>query len=198
MLLTSCTHTGYTPKDCDLIFQVAEATDFSRAITDATAQSDVTKFDHVGMIVTENKEVFVLEATSRKGVVLTPFQEFVAKSDAGYIIKRVKKPLDTKKIISNAKSHLGKAYDWSFRPNNNKLYCSELIYESFTDENDQPIFHAQPMNFRDANGDIPTFWIDLFQKLGEQIPEGVMGTNPNDLSKEKSLVEVWIYLPQTL
>ena len=53
------------------------------------------------------------------------------------------------------------------------------------------LFAPPPMNFRDAEGNLPDFWVTLFQKLDEDIPEGLPGTNPNDLSKESSLVEIW-------
>ena len=47
------------------------------------------------------------------------------------------------------------------------------------------------MNFRAADGHMPAFWTELFDRLGEPIPEGIPGTNPNDLAKEPVLQEVW-------
>lgn len=49
------------------------------------------------------------------------------------------------------------------------------------------------MRFRDADGNLPQFWVDLFAKLGETVPEGVPGTNPNDLSQDPQLVQVHRY-----
>lgn len=49
------------------------------------------------------------------------------------------------------------------------------------------------MSFRDAEGQMPAFWVELFAKLGETVPEGVPGTNPNDLSRDEQLVEVHRY-----
>ena len=93
--------------------------------------------------------------------------------------------------LARAESHLGEAYDWSFLPDNGKMYCSELVYESYRLKDGRALFSARPMNFRDAEGNLPDFWDTLFQELGEDIPEGLPGTNPNDLSKESSLVEIW-------
>lgn len=191
MVTTSCTHHQYKPQDCDLIFQVAETTEYSKAITDATAQKDVLKFDHVGMIILEHDLPCVLEATNKGGVSIISLEDFIKKSDAGYIIKRVKAQFAAEAVIEAGKSHLGEPYDWSFRPNNGKMYCSELIYEIFIGPDGKHVFQARPMNFRNEKGEMPQFWIDLFQRLGEEIPEGVLGTNPNDLSKETILQEVY-------
>ena len=190
--MSSCSQKGYQPQDCDLIFQVSEATDFSKAITDATAQNDDLKFDHVAMIFIENGMTNIIEASAKHGVSIKPYQTFLKELPAGFIIKRIKNiNFSPTEVIKHAKSHLGEPYDWSYLPDNGKMYCSELVYESFINNNGEHLFHAKPMNFRNNNGEMPQFWIDLFQKLGEQIPEGVIGTNPNDLSKEKILVEVY-------
>lgn len=175
----SCKEEGYHPQDCDLIFQIAETTDFSKAITDATAQHDMIKIDHVAMVIIEDGKPHVIEASGKDGVILVPLENFLKKMPAGYIVKRVKAKISSLKVINNAKQHLGEPYDWSYLPNNGKMYCSELIYESFVDDKGQRIFHARPMNFRNEKGEMPQFWIDLFKKLGEDIPEGVLGTNPD-------------------
>ena len=176
----SCTKETYHPQDCDLIFQVAEATDFSKAITDATAHKDVVKFDHVAMVVIDNRQTYVIEASAKNGVSMVLFDDFVRQLPAGFIVKRVKGKIKTKQIIEKAKSHLGEPYDWSYLPDNGKMYCSDLIYESFVNAEGNRMFQAKPMNFRDSNGQMPQFWTDLFAKLGEEIPEGVLGTNPNE------------------
>ena len=70
------------------------------------------------------------------------------------------------------------------------MYCSELIYESYRDFDGNRIFQARPMNFRDPDGNLPTFWEELFAKLNMEVPEGVEGTNPNDLSKDPRLQDI--------
>ena len=194
--LCNCSSDSYQPQDCDLIFQIAGTTNFSKAITDATAHRDNVKLDHVGLIFTENDTTKVIEASAKHGVEITTLKEFIGKAVAGYVIKRASVAFASSDIIQRAKTHLGKPYDWSFRPDNGKMYCSELIYECFRNLKGERIFHAQPMNFRDENGNMPQFWTDMFQNLGETIPEGVDGTNPNDLSKEAVLEEVFRFIPE--
>ena len=40
---------------------------------------------------------------------------------------------------------------------------------------------------------LPKLWADLFDRLGEPVPEGLPGTNPNDMAQEELLEEVHRY-----
>lgn len=71
------------------------------------------------------------------------------------------------------------------------MYCSELVYESFLTDDYRHIFTANPMSFRDKDGQIPEFWGRLFSELGEPVPEGVPGTNPNDMAHDTIVKEVY-------
>jgi hypothetical protein len=70
------------------------------------------------------------------------------------------------------------------------MYCSELVYESYLNDKGQHLFDASPMSFRDSEGNLPQFWIDLYGRLGEEVPEGVDGTNPTEMSQSPILIEV--------
>lgn len=185
----------FLPESGDLLFLVAGDTDFSSAITDATAQGVSLKFDHAALAErTSDGACYVLEASSEHGVVRTSWKEFLgtaAKVNGrpGVVVKSVKGGYPVAAALARAKSHLGEAYDWSYLPDNGKMYCTELLYECCRSADGTPIFSAKPMNFRDANGELPQFWIDLFRKLGEEVPEGVPGTNPNDMANEPILIE---------
>ena len=79
------------------------------------------------------------------------------------------------------------------RTDNGQLYCSELVWESYLAPDGSRLFPARPMNFRAADGTMPQFWVDLFAKLGEEIPEGIPGTNPNDMAHDPQLKEIARY-----
>ena len=49
------------------------------------------------------------------------------------------------------------------------------------------LFPSKPMNWRDAEGNLPKYWVQHFKKLGVPVPEGVPGTNPTDLSRSPIL-----------
>lgn len=190
LTLTSCTDKGNNVlRSGDLVFQVSAGSEMGEAITDATANSDSISYDHVGIVFIENGKTFVIEATPEQGVVLTAWEDFTEQADG--VVMRLLQPFDVEKTIARAKSHLGEAYDWSYLPDNGKIYCSELVYESYRAADGKPLFTARPMNFRNADGEMPAFWTDLFSRLGEPIPEGLPGTNPNDMAREASL-EVYI------
>lgn len=126
----------------------------------------------------------------------TDWNEFISSSPLingkpGVVAMRVCEDFDADSAVTRALGHLGEVYDWSYRPDNGKMYCSELVYESFRKKDGSPLFKARQMNFRDADGNMPAFWTSLFDKIGEPVPEGVPGTNPNDMSKEDVLREVY-------
>ncbi len=195
-LLSACTNSGYTPRNGDLLFKVAGDSAPSKAIADATAWHDSVKFSHVAIVATENGKPYVIEATGKKGVTRTEWDDFMASAPrigekAGVVVMRVTADFSAEDAVERAEGHLGEEYDWSYCPDNGKMYCSELVYESFRKADGTPLFTAKPMNFRDSKGDMPRFWVELFEKLNEPIPEGVEGTNPNDMSKEPILKEVY-------
>ncbi|MCR4680245.1 MAG: hypothetical protein K5636_01360 [Bacteroidales bacterium] len=49
------------------------------------------------------------------------------------------------------------------------------------------IFPSKPINWRDAEGNLPEYWIKHFEELGLSVPEGIPGTNPTDMSRSPLL-----------
>lgn len=94
-----------------------------------------------------------------------------------------------KPALKNAQKYINMDYDYEYLPNNNKMYCSELIYLIFKEANKgDPIFEAKPMTFKvyDKDTDSSYFhplWIKHYKKLNIPIPEGEIGTNPADMAK---------------
>ena len=184
------------------IFQVGIAGGMTEAIADATGGESDLSFTHVGIITVEPDGIYVLEAKSEPGVTMTPLQKFLDSSATiegrpAAAIARITLPerreLATR-AIGEAKKYLGQPYDDSFLPHNGKMYCSELVWECYlTGPKSEHLFTARPMNFRTADGRLPQFWIDHFAAMDEPIPEGVPGTNPQDMSREKFLKIVYRY-----
>ena len=186
----------FTPLSGDLLFCVAEQSAMSAAIVDATSSGDNTQFDHVAIFATIDDKTMVIEAAPKDGVVCRDWESFRKESKNGIVVKRIDCDINIPAAINRAMALVGQQYDWSYLPDNGKTYCSELVYYSFLDNDGKPVFTAKPMSFRDADGDMPQFWIVLFNKLGEPVPEGVPGTNPNDMAKEKILTEIYRYPKQ--
>ena len=85
---------------------------------------------------------------------------------------------------------VGLPYDVHFLPENGAYYCTELVYDSYLQEDGTPIFHAAPMNFRNTAGEMPRYWEQLFARIGQSVPQGVPGTNPQAMSEEPTLRSV--------
>lgn len=186
----------YIPQNGDLLFVTKSQSDFSEAISIATATNDYMPFVHVAIISIDHGQPRVIEASDHNGVVNVPLSEFIASASLvngrpGIVVKRVVSGCSPEAAAKRAHSFIGLPYDWSFLPDNNKIYCSELVYECFLNDAGEHVFNTLPMNFRDATGKIPDFWVELFKKTGENIPEGIAGTNPNDMSTAEFLVEIY-------
>lgn len=190
---------GYIPCRGDLVFTTStDESPHTDAIAGATAtdRSAVT-FTHVGILDIQDGEPCVIEATSKTdGVTFTPWSEFISMAGRvsgrpGIVIKRIIGSYDIETAVENARKQQGVPYDWAYMPDNGKFYCSELVYECYRKSDGKPLFTAKPMNFRTPDGKMPEFWTNLFKKLGQPIPEGVPGTNPNDMSMSPVLEEVY-------
>lgn len=202
-MLTSCQHT--TDPDAlplqagDILMQVAAPSPFVDAIVASSAQADTLQFAHCGMLVSlDSDSLVVLEATTPGGVKYTSIDEFLAQSDSigdkpAVIAMRVvpEAGLDLDATVARATARLGQDYDWSFRPDNGKTYCSELLQTSYVDVNGNRLFDTIPLNFRDVDGVTVPFWIELYNKLGEEIPQDVPGTSPTSIARSSCLQKVY-------
>nr|WP_290016064.1 YiiX/YebB-like N1pC/P60 family cysteine hydrolase [uncultured Alistipes sp.] len=194
--LSACARSGQPLRTGDLLFQAGRESAMGGAIKAATGNDCELQFTHVGIAVISSRADSVLEATSDGGVRMTVLSDFLNKSARlngrpVVVAKRLKDTAGIAAAVARARTFLGQPYDYSFRPDNGKLYCSELVWESYLAPDGRRLFPAQPMNFRAADGSMPPFWNELFAKLGEEIPEGLPGTNPNDMSRDTSLTEVF-------
>ena len=181
-------------KEGDLLFQDSDCGPFCDAIEKVTFGINNSKFSHIGLVVkNKNEELVVLEAIS-KGVIITPLESFINRSfdhenNPKVIVGRLKPEHAhlQNAAVAAASNRIGKLYDEVFDINNDKFYCSELIYFAFKEANNgQPVFQLQPMTFNDPDTGKPfQVWVDYYEKLGVQIPEGEPGLNPGGISRSK-------------
>ena len=97
-------------------------------------------------------------------------------------------------FIVNAKKALGEPYDVAFLPDNGARYCSELVRDSYRLADGTYLFDEEPMNFKNAEGEMPVYWEQLFALLGMPVPQGVPGTNPQGMCASPLLETVEINL----
>ena len=111
------------------------------------------------------------------GLVATSCQTYSLKSG----------DLHSKQSIANAKHYLGRPYDRLYLPDNDAIYCSELVQFSFVNKHGKRLFAPIPMSFHDASGRITDYWIQFYAKHNMEVPEGEPGTNPGELSQRKEI-----------
>ena len=186
---------AYQPQEGDFLFQDLDCGPTCDAIEAVTWGVDSVKFSHIGFVVNDGGEWKVLEAIS-KGVVLTPIDEFLNRSfDANgnpkVWVGRLKSEYNklVEKSIETIPEYLGMEYDDEFIYNNDKYYCSELIYDIFKNANNgKPVFNLEPMTFKSLkSGEYFPVWIDYYKKLDFPIPQDSLGINPAGISRSEKI-----------
>ena len=181
------------PHNGDLLFNIADTTaasDFAKSIVGSTNRLDQLQISHVAILCKEKEGWYVLEATSKHGVWMTPLQDYLdaADKDANghpmVLIGRIRKGVDLKRSIANAKAFIGKKYDFIFNPSDEEMYCSELVQKSYVDKKGNLIFQPIPMSFHDSEGRILPYWIDYYLQRDLDVPEGEPGSNPGQISRD--------------
>ena len=188
-------------KNGDLVFvglpvgYIAETGSIDEAIASATAKDGALNLIHVAIAEVKADSVWIIDATIAHGVDRHPLDTFLTDftlPDGSYpefIIKRVK-GVDADAAVEMAKTFCGRAYDIHFLPDNEDLYCSELVQKSYLDADGAPVFESAPMNFKAPDGTMPPYWEWLFGLLGMEVPQDLPGTNPQQMSEAACLADV--------
>ena len=177
----------------------------AEAIAEATSSGDTVNFIHTAVLEVDSLGgVWVIDATLARGVDRHPLDTLLAdfalhKPGAveTFEVWRLKDNRDAARYVAAAKTMLGEPYDVYFRPVNGRHYCTEIVYDAYVDTAGNPLFEAVPMNFKDKEGNMPAYWEKLFASLGEEVPQGVPGTNPQMMRESPNLVKVLSWTIQT-
>jgi len=184
-----------TIQEGDLLFQDLNCGELCDAIEAVTEGVNGKDFSHCAMVVKINDTLQVVEAIGDK-VQVNSIKNFFARSGdtasiqnitVGRVLEKYQ-PLVAKAALS-AKAHIGEPYDDVFLINNNSWYCSELLYDAFKEANDsKEFFELNPMTFKDPKtNDYFPAWVDYYQQLKTDIPEGRPGINPGLISRSDKI-----------
>ncbi len=201
LIALSCARQPDTLQTGDLVFMgipqdysISEES-MDGAISAATGDGGLNLI-HVAIIEMADDGPYIIDATLKYGTDRHPLdstiRQFTLKGGEQpvYIVKRLKDNKLAKEWIEKAKSFCGQPYDMRFLPDNGAMYCSELVRESFLGAEGEYLFDEKPMNWKNEKGEIPVYWTQLFVLLGMDVPQGVPGTNPQDMSKSPLLETV--------
>ena len=187
----------------DLIFvgipadYTLDDTSMDAAITEATGTSDSLTLIHVAIAeVDSDGQPWIIDATTKYGVDRHPMETFLTQftlKDGSLPIFKVMRLKDdhvAATAVERAKIFLGTPYDIEFLPDNGAFYGSELVQVSYLTDDGSRIFPLAPMNFKNAEGEFPVYWTQLFALIGQEIPQDVPGTNPQGMAQDPNLKPV--------
>ncbi len=178
----------------DLLFQDLDCGALCDAIESVTTGVDSAHFSHVGIIsdITKDNKVLVVEAIGQN-VKTTELKTFLSRSydNCGrpkVVVGRVKDTQIIKNALRKLKKYIGKKYDDAFDINNDRYYCSELVYYTFENNTGEKMFSLIPMTYKDTKtGRYFKSWKEYFKGLNTNIPEGMPGINPGGISRSDKI-----------
>ena len=196
----------------DILFQDLDSSPLCDAIEIVTPGYQNSNLSHIGIIIeTGNNKIpnhyneksnpllntRVLEAIPG-GVKSTRLDSFLNQSldDNGnpkVLVGRLKSKYSSSipNAVKFCQEKIGFEYDNDFLLNNNKYYCSELIFEAFKKDS---IFKLNPMTFINPNTNkTMSVWKTYYDNLKMDIPENELGINPGSMSLSNKITIVHKY-----
>ena len=174
--------------DGDILFQISTSGQ-GKAIQLATN----SPYSHCGILFRENNEWMVFEGV--QPVKKTKLSEWIHRGDGQhYVSKRHKDAasLLTKevkeKMKEEAKKLLGKNYDLTFEWNDDRIYCSELVYKIYQRGAGLSVGTLQKL--KDFNLNSPVVGAKLKERYGKNIPLNETVISPGAIFSDSSLVEI--------
>ncbi len=176
----------------DILFRGATSGQLSEAIDKVTQTSGATHFSHVGLVEVSDTGMVVLHASPQGGTCVVSLDEFLHPEGDSVMVVVYRLKAEWQKTIpdalAKAKQLLDKPYNFSYILSDSTHYCSEFVYLAFAADS---VFTLEPMTFKDpATGNFPPAWVEYYQKMGLEIPEGLMGCNPNGMAASAKLERI--------
>jgi len=123
----------YEPQDGDVVFQSLPHGPVVWAIEGVTK----SPYSHCGIVAKKDGQWIVYEAY--RGVSATPLKEFLFRGrGGGFMVYRLRDEHSEHipETIQCCEKYLGRPYDIRYRLDDEKIYCSELIWKAYRDATD--------------------------------------------------------------
>lgn len=175
----------YDLREGDIVFSSSPLGQ-GQAIIDATS----SPYTHCGIVFMEAGKPMVLEAVEPVGV--TTLEAFVSRSTPGtFTARRLKSPV-TPEAYQKArvwgKARIGMKYDLQFRWDDQRMYCSELVWKIYEKAG---VRLCEPSRFRDYVLDKPSVRKFIDERYGgrAKFPMDERVVAPSDLAASTMLEE---------
>ena len=172
----------------DILFQISTSGQ-GKAIQLATK----SPYSHCGILFKENKEWMVYEGV--QPVKKTLLSEWINRGDGHhYVSKRHKDAASIltsevkEKMKEEAKKLVGKNYDLTFEWNDDRIYCSELVYKIY--QRGAGISVGTLQKLQDFNLSSPVVRAKLKERYGNNIPLNETVISPGSIFADSNLVEI--------
>ena len=174
---------SYEPKEGDLYFQSLPR----NAVINAIEGASESLYSHCGILVRKGGEWFVLEAIGP--VRETPLAKWINQArDRHYDVFRLgeKHAENIPNFIKAARKYLGRPYDIRYRMDDEKIYCSELIFKGYRDATGEQL--GKLVKFGDLKWERH---VSIIIAIEGSIPVNRIMITPRHLSEAKQLEKVF-------
>lgn len=127
---------GYEPVAGDVVFQSLP----HNPLVDAIEGASGSPYSHCGIVATKEDAFVVVEAIG--AVIETDLDEWLRRGrQQGFAVYRFEEKYRDRcaPVVAACRKQLGKPYDFRYEFDDEKLYCSELIYKAFREVTDEPL-----------------------------------------------------------
>ncbi len=136
LLAQGSAYYGYPPRDGDVLFQSSPRSALTNTIEGATH----SPFSHCGLVVQEAGHWYVYEAL--EPVRRTALDRWIAQGRqrrfAAFRLKATHQP-HVSGMIDYVRRQIGKPYDMRYQMDDEKLYCSELVFKAYQSASGKPL-----------------------------------------------------------
>lgn len=174
-----------TPQNGDIVFQQSRSSQ-SAAIALATK----SRYTHMGIVTVRDGKPFVFEAV--QPVKLTPYAAWVARGvDKHVVVKRLALPLSSEsftKMAAIAETFKDRNYDLAFAWDDDRMYCSELVYKIY--DRGAGITLGTLQRLRDFDLSAPAVRKKLHERYGDAVPLDEVVISPQAIFDDPKLITV--------
>ncbi|MEO7097789.1 MAG: YiiX/YebB-like N1pC/P60 family cysteine hydrolase [Luteolibacter sp.] len=185
-LVAASAENPYHLQEGDIVFSSSPAGQ-GQAIIDATK----SPYTHCGIVFQQGGKLMVLEAVEPVGI--TTLEKFVSRSSPeAFTARRLKTPLAPdayQKAREWGKAQIGHHYDQQFRWDDQKMYCSELVWKIYEHAG---VRLCEPSHFRDYHLDQPSVKKVIEERYGsiDKLPLDECVVAPGELATSNLLMPI--------